>query len=680
MDKIHALNASSQNSFFSRARNLIVIFLVLALLMVSSALIELTQSKKEQLDLMREQAHTLLETLIISSYNSLLATEELENSYRTRLLNNATHVKKLFEQDIISNRVLQDIAESNNIFRINIYNKDGQRIFYNHEQEHQELKEKFSPQESLKPIFAGQTDTLIFGIRPARFEEGFRYAIAIASKGRTAIVLNVDASEIIEFRKEIGFGTLLRRVNNNPGIIYTVLQDTSAIIAAAGSVKKLEAVNGSYFLNKSLSDSSFETREIQFDSLSVFEAVHPFIYNKRVVGIFRIGLSMEPMKIINARVTRRLIIITVVLIVLGTIFLTAYFTRQRYDVLQHRYDFLETYSGNIIRNVNEAIIVAHDQDGIRIYNSAAEQLFGLAVANVIGEDISVLFPSSICDEIKALTSGIHSLDCNLRGQRKNILISHNIFRDSKNVENKIYVIRDLTMQKMLEEQVKRTERLTAMGELASGVAHEIRNPLNTIGTIAQQLDKDFEPSHDQEEFHELARLVFSEVKRINETVQDFLRFARPEPVQPQWFSLKELLRQLQKQYASVLDQQNITLTIKNTWPGKVYWDERQIKQVLINIIQNAIEAIGRKGLLNIDVKTASEQELELIIKDNGPGMKKELKDHIFDLYFTTKAGGTGIGLSIVQRIIYEHGGSIHVESEQGVGSTFIIRMPVKSSK
>jgi len=228
--------------------------------------------------------------------------------------------------------------------------------------------------------------------------------------------------------------------------------------------------------------------------------------------------------------------------------------------------------------------------------------------------------------------------------------------------------------------MERKKRLTAMGELASGVAHEIRNPLNSIGTIIQQLNKDFEPITEKEEYHQLADLVSSEVKRINDTVQDFLRFARPEPIQPTEFSVRNLFDQLQKQYQYIASEKKIDFSINMDWDGSVFWDERQIKQVLINIIQNALEAIDKNGKIVIFLKAINSEKVEIQISDNGPGMSDQIKANIFNLYFTTKAKGTGIGLSVVQRIIYEHGGIITVNSKRKKGTTFYIQLPLRYQK
>ena len=206
------------------------------------------------------------------------------------------------------------------------------------------------------------------------------------------------------------------------------------------------------------------------------------------------------------------------------------------------------------------------------------------------------------------------------------------------------------------------------------MAHEIRNPLNTIGTIVQQLDKDFEPREDSAEYHSLARLVYREVRRINDTVQDFLKFARPEPIRTEPFDFKPWLEDVIRQHRPMLAEKGIALETETDDPGRVQWDRKQMGQVMMNLIRNASQATDKGGKVEILSRIAGD-EIEIKIKDNGAGMDESTLKKIFNLYFTTKAEGTGIGLAMVQRIVYEHGGVISVESEKGRGTEFILRLP-----
>jgi len=671
----------TKKSLIQQSRNIVIIFLSLASLMIISALVELYQSKEELYQLMGVQAHALLESLLTASENSLLTNQYLEDLAKKRLMNNGKLIKRLYETGNISNEILKKISKENDIFRINIFNQQGRKIYSNHEQEHFGLSEKNSPKETLQPIFSGLTDTLIIGLKPARFEKGFRYAVAVSTKNNGAIVLNIDARQILDFKRHIGFGALLRSVvSDNPGIIYSALQDTLDILAASGNVKVLEAIPQSDFLKQSLEDSLFLTRTVEFDTLEVFEAVHPFAIKSETIGLLRVGLSMDPIQEINQRIFRRLILITIILVIFGSFMFTFIFTRQRFNLLKRQYEVVETYSGNIISNVSDAIIVYDQSGGIKIFNVAAENLFNISKDRVVGNSLQDFLDKTGCGIILKSPSTLQQISCTIKKQTKFLLVSRSRFFDSEENEVIILVIRDLTDQKRLEEQMQREQRLTAMGELASGVAHEIRNPLNTIGTIIQQLNKDFEPDKDSDEYHELAGLVQDEVKRINETVQDFLRFARPEPIQPEAFQIQPFLEMIEKQYHYLLNEHDIILSVTSQWHGEVYWDKRQIRQVFLNIIQNAIDAIVNNGKIQLSLYQINSNGVEIIIADDGPGMPDDIRSNIFNLYFTTKAQGTGIGLSIVQRIISEHSGIITVESEQNKGTKFIIRLPLRFKK
>lgn len=157
---------------------------------------------------------------------------------------------------------------------------------------------------------------------------------------------------MLQFKKAVDFGGLIRKVvSNSPHIAYIALQDTATILAASGNVKELDAIDQSPFLSATLRDLSFATRNVHFDSGEVFEAVHAFTHQGEVVGLFRLGLSLEPMQDINERIYRRLIFITVILIIIGFVMFVYVFTRQRLKILQKQYQVVESYSGSIIDNV-----------------------------------------------------------------------------------------------------------------------------------------------------------------------------------------------------------------------------------------------------------------------------------------------------------------------------------------
>lgn len=656
-------------------KSLLLILLVTVIIVAASVTIELNQSKSEMLELMEKQGHSLLETLLTSSQHALLSYNKIEAEVKQRLLSNAVMIKLLYEKRMVSDDLLSKIATDNKIYRINIFDKGGRKRFSSNKEIHIGLTPQNSPMDYLVSIFEGDADTIIIGMKRARFLDEQRYALAVSANDRSAIVLNINAEELLNFRKQVGFGVLLRNVTENKQIVYAALQDEKGIIAGSGNISNLESIDSSALLKEIVAKNNYRWRIAEHSNVKVFELLHPLIFEGKVIGIFRLGLSLEPLEKINDRLTRRLIFLGIIFLVFGFITLSMIFIRQNFDLLSRKFKVIESYSSQIIENVSDGIVVLDKSGNIKSMNSSAASLFSVDNKNVLGESFRQLFAGSNCETILNEESTISEIECYIGNSKRILLISKSVFIDENHADNVILVIRDLTEQKRLEEQIIRGERLTAMGELASSVAHEIRNPLNSIGTITQQLGKDFQPVENQDEYKNLTQLVYKEVRRINETIESFLKFAKPKQIQPEVFLLSELLTQIGNQYKEVFKQKNLILTVHNNFNKSVLWDRKQISQVFINLIENALDFLGEDGSLTINASEVENGFIEIKLSDTGKGISPDNLKRIFNLYFTTKSKGSGIGLSVVQQIISEHNGVISVESTPEQGTTFTIQLP-----
>ncbi len=657
---------------FIQPRSLLLIFLSVFVIVSLTVVHDLHESRDEALSILESQAHSLLASMLTSSEEVLTAGDEVENEINRRLLNNASIIKMLLEKGKVSDDLLEDIAEINSLHRINVFGSDGNLRYTNFRRGRRNMSGPFAA-EFLQPIFSGEKDTIIIGLREAKVKEGYRYVAALATNDNGAIVLNLDAEELLDFRKRIGFGILLNRVTENEGIVYTALEDYSGILAASSNVDSLDNIEESEFLSDALDQNMFNWRFANFNDAEIFEAVHPFEPEGRSRGLFRIGLSLDPLNTVYDRITTRIITSSLLLLILGTFILAIVFARQNFSVIEKKYSYMESFSNQLIEKANDIIIVLNENRSVVNINPSGKQFFNLPV----GQNISVNLNELICidAEEKVFNNPSHIIEttCVRENKKNHLLISRSEFRDSEDNQNYVLIIKDLTSIKELEEQVERGKQLTAMGHLASGVAHEIRNPLNAIGTIVQQLRKDFEPVEDKEDYLSFTNLIYNEVKRINRTVQSFLKLARPVPLQRSEFSFDAFMNDVVLQYESNLREHNIDLTIENDFHGTVNWDKDQVKQVFINLITNARDAIKKNGEIKISVNRL-DQFVVVKIEDNGDGIPEESLGKIFNLYYTTKAEGNGLGLGITQRIINEHGGLITVDSTEGKGTTFAIKL------
>jgi signal transduction histidine kinase len=241
-------------------------------------------------------------------------------------------------------------------------------------------------------------------------------------------------------------------------------------------------------------------------------------------------------------------------------------------------------------------------------------------------------------------------------------------------ENFTIVINDFTERKNLEEQTKRQEKLSAMGELASGVAHEIRNPINAIGMIAQRLNKEFIPNKDSDEYESILNVLKDEVTRINKIITQFLNYAKPLGIELKTIEANEYFDDIYRLYIDQSNLKKIHFNKLSTESIRIKIDPELMKQALMNIVQNAIDAAGENGSVTINYYKTGEL-LNIVIEDDGVGIAEDQLKRIFDLYFTTKKEGNGLGLSIAQKIVNQHNGTIIVESKIKKGTKFIIKIP-----
>ncbi len=224
------------------------------------------------------------------------------------------------------------------------------------------------------------------------------------------------------------------------------------------------------------------------------------------------------------------------------------------------------------------------------------------------------------------------------------------------------------------------DRLAYIGTLAGGLAHEVRNPLNSIMLNTDMLmDQTGElPGEKAEKFRKRLSRIHQETKNLQNIVSEFLTFARPPRVELTPTDINDFFYDTIEFLREECDKKNIQIHFhfqKEMYPVLV--DQKQFGQVIFNLIQNAADAIGKDGHIDVFTRDLEQNELELRIEDSGPGVSSELRDKIFDVFFTTKDKGTGLGLGIASRIVSEHGGRIFLDApeEPNRNTAFVIRLP-----
>jgi two-component system sensor histidine kinase HydH len=237
----------------------------------------------------------------------------------------------------------------------------------------------------------------------------------------------------------------------------------------------------------------------------------------------------------------------------------------------------------------------------------------------------------------------------------------------------VIIFEDVTREIEMEEQFRRMGELAALGQLAASIAHELRNPLSSIKGAAQYLQKEYE---DHPPIVEFLGIITEEVDGLNKLTTEFLEFARPIQLELEPTNINDVVEKTLQLMSVHIAENNATVKDKLSADiSEIQADQKQIEQVLRNMILNAIQAMPSGGELTIETRRAASGGVELWVQDTGAGISQENLERIFLPFFTTKARGTGLGLSVVRKIVENHGGRVIVRSDAGKGCSFGVILP-----
>ncbi|MEZ6852701.1 ATP-binding protein [Halodesulfovibrio aestuarii] len=396
------------------------------------------------------------------------------------------------------------------------------------------------------------------------------------------------------------------------------------------------------------------------------------------VPVIYIGLDEEAFATAQ-RVNREHAMVNAVFILL--IGLAGFFAltwAQKARQSRRRMQSSEALANEVMYNLPDGLLVTDDEGRIAMLNDVALEQLNLTDGDVVGKLPSDVLPECVARLVE-LTGGevLSEIEVECLGEHGEIIpigVSGSaVALDDGTAIGYVYLLRDLREVRRLEAEVRRKEKLAAVGSLAAGVAHEIRNPLSSIKGYATYFGSRFEEGSED---REAANIMVHEVERLNRVITDLISLSRPSDLRRTETDLNVLLKHcfgLIKQDAAT---HNVVLDVVNddTLPH-LFVDPDRLSQAVLNICLNSFEAMPEGGTLTVNL-SHTEKLVTLAISDTGKGISKEDAVRIFEPYYTTKSQGTGLGLSIVLKIIEAHGGTIHVEPQEGAGAQFVIEIPV----
>ncbi len=373
-----------------------------------------------------------------------------------------------------------------------------------------------------------------------------------------------------------------------------------------------------------------------------------------------------------------------IVVTLGSAVLFFVFVIQNYYLVRGTLKETQDYTRQVVANMANGLLSINPQGRVVSYNLLALELLGIEESEARGMDLNKYLDFQMSGIDETLTQCYSVLEREIHHQKGSgevvplALSVSPILDENEKCKAAVIVLRDLREIKRLEEKVKRTEKLAAIGKLAAGVAHEIRNPLGSVRGFAQFLSHSLK-DHPQE--REYSETMVKEVDRIDRVVTDLLTFARPLEARLAPVDVNGLVEHTLRLVHA--DAQNRGIEIRRAISSglrEILLDDTQMTQALLNLLLNAIQAIETEG--NIEVGANLDEHgthLNIWVESDGPSIPPGQRERIFDPFFTTRKKGTGLGLAIVHKIAENHGGEILLESplsDKDRGCRFTIAIPI----
>jgi two-component system sensor histidine kinase HydH len=398
-----------------------------------------------------------------------------------------------------------------------------------------------------------------------------------------------------------------------------------------------------------------------------------------------VGLDMTQLENTVRRYRYQMIFMSLTLLLIGLGGWISLMAAQSYSISQETLSRVKAFAGLLISRLPVGIIATNQDGRIRTFNSAAAAMTGRNAEVVRNGKPEILLPSELArffvlqdqkDEItdrNVILTGADNVQYSLHLSSLPVYNQYSVFM------GRVLLMYDLSELKRLEKEVQRHDRLVALGKMAAGVAHEVRNPLSSIKGFATLLGSKFK---DGSQEHEAADLLVQEAERLNRSITELLNYARPTSLRKESVNLGDIVNSSLRLISSDAQalEVKILLDIEPDLPT-VSVDKDKINQILLNLYLNGLQAMefssSKKELKVFVHRDANTGMVVIEVQDTGCGIPQENLDKVLDPYYTTKPEGTGLGLALVYKIIDEHNGTITFFSKEGEGTTVSVSLPIQ---
>jgi len=506
--------------------------------------------------------------------------------------------------------------------------------------------------------------------------------------------------------QEVSLGRLLQETAKDEEISYVYLIDGHSLIAHHSDPSK-EGESATWKPDLTDSDQIITRITHLPDGARIYELAKYFspMYEPAIIhsknsdesqgrlvtphshggDIIVLGLKMTAFEDAQHADIQHALIMAAIILVLGSGTLFFIFVIQNYYLVDRTLKQTQDYTRQVVASMASGLLSVDIAGKIVSYNLLALEMLDLEEPEARGMDFKEVIDFKAAGIFQTLNQCISVLDREITYHKKSgeivplALSVTPILDENDNCQGAVIILRDLREIKHLEEKVRRSEKLAAIGKLAAGVAHEIRNPLSSIRGFAQYLRNTLK-DHPREK--EYAETMVSEVDRINQVVTDLLTFARPLEADLTPTDVTELVERTVRLVQADARSRDVGIQMSLSDLSKIPLDANQMTQAILNLLLNSLQAVNSGGNIEVGVKLdPSVSRLTIWVEDDGPGITQDQNEKIFDPFFTTREKGTGLGLAIVHKIVENHNGEISLQSPpsgKSRGCRFTLSIPAQS--
>jgi len=616
-------------------------------------------TERELRRLLEVNAFTLAESLARTAAFSLESYELLQDETVERLTASAQLVAHLEADGRLQAAKLGALAESLGLFRVHVVDRTGRLVMASHPPAAGATAPRDLGPDVLGPLLRGQVEELVLGFRDSRFGEGKRFAVAVARSGGGAVVVNIDAAKLDAYRRRAGLGQAVASMAANPDIAYLVIQDEEGPVSVSPGVTAVESFDEDPELRRVLESGRRQARFVERDGLEVLEVVVPLALREDYPTVFRLGMNLDFYLGQIQALQRREVLAGVAFVLVSGLLVGLLTTVQNYRYLHSRYLQTLALSDHITEHMAEALVVVNETGRVVRRNRKAAERF----AAVEGEPLSPELTAALADAAGD-DDHLRWADALYQVHRQDLpeIAGGPAGRLS------LILLRDVTTQRVLEEQLERDRRLAAVGRTLAAVTHEIRNPLNALSMSVQTLQRRLRETADTRSQDTLA-VVREEIQRLDTLIEEFLVFARPSAAVRRPVAVAELLDRLRELFAAGAAAQGTVLNVAQMPAADgltVLADAESLFRVLVNLVKNGLEALAGPGTVRV-IADRSADGAVLTVCDTGPGFSPEALQRGVEPFFTTRPGGTGLGLSISAEVARAHGWRLELANDPAGG-------------